>query len=177
MSSTPIQKVVELGTRALDFLYENPAIAVVLVFVVIKAYQSLTAPPFPEAGGRVQAIESAQDWEAALERAEENDGLVVADFYATWCPPCRAAAPVFGQLSTNWHGDFYKIDVDRCGAVARREGIAAMPTFKLYRGKRCLDTIQGFNEATIVAALTKHGAVPRRTPPPVFEATTTAKAD
>lgn len=75
------------------------------------------------------------------------------------CPPCRSAAPVFGQLSTEFSECvFVKCDVDACAAVARREGITAMPTFKIYEDRQCVQTIQGFQKLDLVSALTERGA-------------------
>ena len=78
-----------------------------------------------------------------LTSAAELDALlasttsVVVDFYADWCPPCRAIAPVFSELadthSANGRLAFAKVNVDHVGSVAGRYGVSAMPTFLFFR--------------------------------------------
>ena len=62
---------------------------------------------------------------------------VVVDFYADWCPPCRAIAPVFSELadkhSSTGHLAFAKVNVDHVGGVASRYNVSAMPTFLFFR--------------------------------------------
>ncbi|ORZ41501.1 thioredoxine 2 [Catenaria anguillulae PL171] len=59
--------------------------------------------------------------------------LVVVDFYATWCGPCKVIAPKFATFSDQFDGVFLKVDVDELGEVAQTAGISAMPTFHLYK--------------------------------------------
>ena len=102
-------------------------------------------------------------------RLRVRDGLTLVDFYATWCPPCRASAPAFGAMSTKWSGaEFVKCDVDECREVAQREGVTAMPTFKIYKDSKCAWTCTGFRTTEIEKKLQELGAT---------RATTTNKAD
>lgn len=77
---------------------------------------------------------------------------VVVDFYADWCPPCRAIAPVFSQLAdahtTAGKLAFAKVNVDHVNAVAGHYGVSAMPTFVFFQGA----------EPTPVAGVDKVGA-------------------
>ena len=141
----------------LEWVYDRPLVAIVLIFIVVKKLKQYRAGPFPESGGRVETIGSTADWEAAVKEAEAKKGVFVVDFYATWCPPCRASAPIYGALSLKYACSFYKCDVDAAPDVARAAGISAMPTFKVYKGSHCTDTIQGFNQAAIVDAITRLG--------------------
>lgn len=61
---------------------------------------------------------------------------VVVDFYADWCPPCRAIAPIFSGLADD-HArpgqlGFAKVNVDHVKDVAQKYGITAMPTFLFF---------------------------------------------
>jgi len=62
---------------------------------------------------------------------------VVVDFYADWCPPCRAIAPVFSRLadehSTKGRLAFAKVNVDHVQDVAKEFGVTAMPTFLFFQ--------------------------------------------
>lgn len=62
--------------------------------------------------------------------------LILVDYYATWCGPCKAIAPAIDAMSSKYAQQcaFYKCDVDKCQDVARAEQITAMPTFKFYNG-------------------------------------------
>ena len=100
-----------------------------------------------------------QEWKTALATADKADRLLVADFFATWCPPCRVAAPLYGQLSEQFDGvDFVKVDVDKAPKVASANEIRSMPTFKIFKKSRCVHTSSGFNPALISEQLTSLGA-------------------
>jgi thioredoxin 1 len=90
--------------------------------------------------------------------AAQRNGVVVVDFFAVWCPPCRTAAPVFGALSEKYPGAaFVKVDVDECKAVARACNVSSMPTFQVYAHGKLVDQTVGFSAANIEAMLQKHG--------------------
>ncbi len=61
---------------------------------------------------------------------------VVVDFWAPWCGPCRAMAPMFEQAASELAGKarFVKVNVDEQQALAQRHGIRAIPTLVLFRG-------------------------------------------
>ena len=63
-----------------------------------------------------------------------RDGIVLIDFWATWCPPCRQFAPVFEKASEK-HEDatFAKVDTDAEQELAEMYGITSIPTLVVYR--------------------------------------------
>ena len=74
---------------------------------------------------------------------------LVADFYATWCPPCKAIAPVYEQLSKTHSApgkiSFVKVNVDEQQEIAAQNGIQAMPTFIVFKDGKKIEEIKGAN--------------------------------
>lgn len=80
--------------------------------------------------------------------------LVVVDFSATWCGPCRRVAPLYDELSNKYdRAIFLKVDVDKCQETAANQGVSAMPTFILYRNKVKVARVQGADIATVEAKI------------------------
>jgi thioredoxin 1 len=63
-----------------------------------------------------------------------KDGIVLIDFWAAWCGPCRVFAPVFERVSER-HPDatFAKVDTEAEPDLAGRYGITSIPTLVIYR--------------------------------------------
>ena len=74
---------------------------------------------------------------------------LVADFFATWCPPCKAIAPVFEQLSAanSVPGKvaFAKINIDEQRELAGQFQISSVPTFVLFKDGKPVEEIRGAN--------------------------------
>lgn len=95
----------------------------------------------------------------------ENKGkLVVMDFTASWCGPCKYIKPHFKELAgANLDVLFLSIDVDTNKSIARKYSIRAMPTFKFYKDDVLMATLMGANLAKLtsyVATLKQPDAEP-----------------
>jgi thioredoxin 1 len=69
-----------------------------------------------------------------FEATIDKPGIVLIDWWATWCGPCRAFAPVFERAS-NAHADivFAKVDTDEQTELAQAFGIRSIPTIMAFR--------------------------------------------
>ncbi|MBE7181605.1 MAG: thioredoxin [Terriglobus roseus] len=82
-----------------------------------------------------------------------SNTFVIADFYADWCGPCKAIAPVFEELAKT-HAQkgrvaFVKVDVDAQRDVASKYSVSAMPTFLVFKKGSVANTIRGANPAAL----------------------------
>ena len=82
--------------------------------------------------------------------------LLVVDFTASWCGPCRMVAPLYDAMSHRHpRATFIKVDVDAAPDVQSHCAIRAMPTFQIYaRGEKVFELV-GANVPTLDAELTK----------------------
>ncbi len=72
---------------------------------------------------------------ASFDEAVSAGGVVVVDFWATWCGPCRMLAPAIEQLAADYEGKALvgKVDVDEEQALAMRFGVASIPTVIFFK--------------------------------------------
>jgi len=83
--------------------------------------------------------------------------IVVADFYADWCGPCKAIAPTYESLSTKHSKPnrvtFTKVNVDNQQEIAQKYGVRAMPTFMIFRSGSVINTIRGADTRGLTNAI------------------------
>ena len=80
----------------------------------------------------VHHIENNQINEEVLKNSEK---LVVVDFFATWCGPCKMLSPILEKVEEDSKGEFniVKIDVDESYDVAKKYGIMSVPTMIIFK--------------------------------------------
>lgn len=79
-------------------------------------------------------------------RDEIKSGVVLVDFFATWCGPCKMLAPVLEQVSEEMNGkaNIIKVDIDQCPDLADEFQITSVPTMMIFKDNVKVDMLVGF---------------------------------
>ena len=74
-----------------------------------------------------------------------KQGVVLVDFFATWCGPCKMLAPVLEELAEDMNGkmEIVKVDVDQEGDLAMKFGIMSVPTMIVFQDGEAVKQISG----------------------------------
>jgi len=90
---------------------------------------------------------------------EQQAGLVVVDFWAEWCGPCRLIAPILEQLGAEYAGKLKitKLDVDANQQTPIRFNVRSIPTLLFFKAGKHVDTVVGaVPKAHLVGKITQH---------------------
>jgi len=77
---------------------------------------------------------------------------VLVDFWAVWCGPCKAIAPVVDSLAATYAGKLKvaKVNVDENGATPSRYGIRGIPTLLFFKGGKVADQVVGYVPQNVI---------------------------
>ena len=85
-------------------------------------------------------IINSQEFDNTIE-----SGVVVVDFFATWCGPCKMLSPVIDELSGELENvNFVIVDIDQSMDLAQKFKIVSVPTLKVFKNGEEVDTLMGF---------------------------------
>ena len=85
-------------------------------------------------------IINSQEFDNTIE-----SGVVVVDFFATWCGPCKMLSPVIDEWSGELENvNFVKVDIDQSMDLAQKFKIVSVPTLKVFKNGEEVDTLMGF---------------------------------
>jgi len=98
---------------------------------------------------------------AALQKILKDAGnkLVIIDFHATWCGPCRQIGPKYEEFAnSDKYKDvvFLKVDVDEAEDIPTEYEISVMPTFVFVKNGKTLEMMSGANAAKLEELIKKH---------------------
>lgn len=94
-------------------------------------------------------------------QVEKHSGVVVVDFWATWCGPCRMIAPILEQLAVEYAGKVKvtKLDVDNNQKTGMRFNVRSIPTLLFFKDGKLVDQVIGaVPKAQLVAKFDQHAA-------------------
>ena len=86
---------------------------------------------------------------------EISSGLVLVEFYADWCGPCKMIAPVLDELATELEGTvkIVKVNVDNCQSVAAEYKVMSIPTLILFKDGQAVQQTVGFQPKASLLSL------------------------
>ena len=97
--------------------------------------------------------------DANFDETIKNNKLVLVDFWASWCGPCRALAPTIEELAREYNGKALvgKLDVDENPATAERFQVFSIPTMIVFKGGQETERLVGLcPKSRIADTLQKH---------------------
>ncbi|XP_066317082.1 thioredoxin H4-1-like isoform X2 [Miscanthus floridulus] len=98
-------------------------------------------------GGNVHVVTSKEDWDQKIAEANKDGKIVVTNFSASWCGPCRVISPVYAEMSQTYPQlMFLTIDVDELMEFSSSWDIRATPTFFFLKNGQQVDKLVGANK-------------------------------
>jgi len=92
-----------------------------------------------------------------LEELVAEGGVVVADFYADWCGPCKMLEPVLESVATGTAATVAKVDVDANQDLASEFGVQGVPTVVVFADGQQVETLVGVrDEGTLVGLVDRY---------------------
>ena len=81
---------------------------------------------------------------------EIQNKIILVDFWAAWCAPCRMMAPILNEMAAELPDNYFvgKIDIEQNRAIAQRYGIRGIPTFIIFKDGKVAKTIVGVKSKT-----------------------------
>mmetsp|Transcript_2759 Transcript_2759/g.3256 ORF Transcript_2759/g.3256 Transcript_2759/m.3256 type:complete len:171 (-) Transcript_2759:71-583(-) len=110
-------------------------------------------------GGEVFEVDTLEAVEDIIMKASNEGKLVVIDFSATWCGPCKIISPEydeFSELAEFSNVVFLKVDVDENPETAAKYSVSAMPTFLFIKRGEVVDKLMGANSPALKSMIAKH---------------------
>jgi len=111
----------------------------VLAVLVIRSYNKMKNAPAAEDSSLIEHL-TAQNF-----AHKTKNGVVLVDFWADWCMPCKMMAPILNDVAvaTEDKATIYKLNVDEQQQIAAKYGIRNIPTMILFKDGREVERIIG----------------------------------
>ncbi|KAI3744547.1 hypothetical protein L1987_57630 [Smallanthus sonchifolius] len=107
--------------------------------------------------GEVLLVHSLDSWNTRFQNSKASNKLMVIDFSAEWCRPCKFIEPAVHDLAVEFSDvDFVKIDIDELPDVAKDFEVKAMPTFVLVKKGKEQERVVGVKKDELHRIIEKH---------------------
>ncbi|KAK9271310.1 hypothetical protein L1049_026900 [Liquidambar formosana] len=127
--------------------------------------------------GQVISCHTIEAWEEQLQKGNGSGKLMVVDFTASWCGPCRFISPILAEFARRMTDViFLKVDVDELKTVAEDWAVEAMPTFMFLKEGKIVDKVVGAKKEELQQTIMKHATAPSPAPAPAAAALATPVA-
>ena len=111
---------------------------------------------------KVIEFHSSHRWQLHFNEAKKFPKLMVVDFSASWCGPCKMMEPVIKGMAAKYTDvDFVKIDVDELSDVAQEFKVQAMPTLVVLKQGKEIHRIIGAKKDELERTVEKHREKPK----------------
>jgi thioredoxin 1 len=125
-----------------------PSLATVTVLYAVlltACNESIEATSPPDQSGAKKTGHAAVALNEASFEAATASGVVLVDFWAEWCGPCRTIAPVIEEIASEYAGRAVvaKVDVDANPGLARKFNVSSIPNLKILKDGKVVDDIVG----------------------------------
>ncbi|XP_067636319.1 thioredoxin-2-like [Eurosta solidaginis] len=110
----------------------------------------------------VYTIQNKEDLDKKIEEASSSGQLIVIDFFANWCGPCKIISPKLEELATQYADKavVLKVNVDDCEDIALEYNVTSMPTFVFIKNHQVIDVFVGGNSEKLVKNMEKYVGEP-----------------
>lgn len=123
-----------------------------ILTIILSLFMAIDNMVYADKGGKVKEV-TEKSFEKNISK-----GVVIVDFWATWCRPCLIQAPIFEEAAKEMKGKvaFLKIDVDKAKNIAAKYRISSIPTLIVFKdGKEVTRTMGTQQKENIIAVLNK----------------------
>ena len=106
--------------------------------------------------GKIKELDSLENFQTEI-----SNGVVLVDFFATWCRPCQMQVPILANMAEKM-GDkvsILKVDTDKFGAIAQQFGVSSIPTLIVFKNGNIVERFDRLQqENTLASVLGNHVA-------------------
>ncbi|KAI3959093.1 hypothetical protein MKX01_023769 [Papaver californicum] len=107
--------------------------------------------------GQVIGCHTLDVWKEHINKGNEAKKLIVVDFTASWCGPCRMITPILTEIAKKLPNVlFLKVDVDELRTVSEEWNVEAMPTFVFLKDGKEVDRVVGAKKDELQNTIAKH---------------------